>query len=32
MDVLGGTPQQFSVFIDKDIRKWREFLSTSEIR
>jgi tripartite-type tricarboxylate transporter receptor subunit TctC len=32
MDVLGGTPEQFSTFIEKDIQKWRDILSTSEIK
>jgi tripartite-type tricarboxylate transporter receptor subunit TctC len=32
MDVLGGTPEQFSAFIEKDTQKWREILSTSEIK
>lgn len=29
MDVLGGTPAEFSAFIDKDIQKWDRVLASS---
>jgi tripartite-type tricarboxylate transporter receptor subunit TctC len=32
MDVLGGTPAEFSAFIDKDIAKWNRVLASSEAK
>jgi tripartite-type tricarboxylate transporter receptor subunit TctC len=32
MDLLGGTPEQFSAFIEKDIQKWRRILSSTEVK
>jgi tripartite-type tricarboxylate transporter receptor subunit TctC len=32
MDVLGGTPDQFSAFIEKDIQKWNRILATTDLK
>lgn len=32
MDVLGGTPKEFSAFIDKDIQKWTRVLASTGIK
>jgi tripartite-type tricarboxylate transporter receptor subunit TctC len=32
MDVLGGTPAQFSEFIEKDIQKWTRILASSGLK
>jgi hypothetical protein len=32
MDVLGGTPAQFSEFIEKDIQKWTRILASTGLK
>ncbi len=32
MDVLGGTPEQFSAFIEKDIQKWTRILASTGLK
>jgi len=32
MDVLGGTPQEFSAFIEKDIQKWTRILASTGLK
>lgn len=32
MDVLGGTPKEFSAFIDKDIQKWTRILASTGLK
>jgi tripartite-type tricarboxylate transporter receptor subunit TctC len=32
MDVLGGTPAQFSAFIENDIQKWNSILASTDFK
>ena len=32
MDVIGGTPEEFSAFIEKDIQKWTRILASTDLK